>query len=133
MSQEYMDVVRAAFEAWNRRDFDAAVRDTHVDVELHFIGGFADVMGTEWKGRDGLLRFWREWFGTIGGDVELERTVEAGERVVVIGTIEARGEASGAPSTIRFGQVWTFRGEKVLRIDGYYDPRDALEAVGLHK
>jgi ketosteroid isomerase-like protein len=133
MSQEHMDVVRAAFEAWNRRDFDAAVRDTHEDVELHFIGGFADVMGTEWKGRDGLLRFWREWFGTIGGDVELERTVEAGERVVVIGTIEARGEASGAPSTIRFGQVWTFGGGRVVSIDGYYEPHDALEAVGLHE
>ncbi len=66
MSQENIDVVRAVFEAWNRRDFDAAVRHVRDDVELHFIGGFAEVMGTEWKGRDGLLRFWRDWLGTVG-------------------------------------------------------------------
>jgi hypothetical protein len=36
--------------------------------------------------------------------------------------MDAVGETSGAPSIIRFGQV--------LRIDGYYDPRSALEAVG---
>jgi ketosteroid isomerase-like protein len=108
MSQENIDVVRAVFEAWNRRDFDAAVRHVRDDVELHFIGGFAEVMGTEWKGRDGLLRFWRDWLGTIGGHLALESTLDAGDRVVVIGTMEAVGEASGVPSSIRFGQVWSF-------------------------
>jgi ketosteroid isomerase-like protein len=77
MSQENIDVVRAVFEAWNRRDFDAAVRHVRDDVELHFIGGFAEVMGTEWKGRDGLLRFWRDWLGTIGGHLALESTLGA--------------------------------------------------------
>jgi ketosteroid isomerase-like protein len=76
-------------------------------VEWHFIGGFADVMGTEWKGRDGVLRFWRDWLGTIGGQVTLETTLDAGDRVVVIATVETAGAASGAPSTIRFGQVWS--------------------------
>jgi ketosteroid isomerase-like protein len=131
VSQQEREVVRAFVEAWNRRDFDAALKDTHEDVELHFIGGFAEIMGTEWKGRDGLRRFWREWFGTIGGRIELERTLEAGGRVVVIGTIEARGVASGAPSSLRFGQVWSFRDGKVVRVDGYNDPRSALSAVGL--
>jgi ketosteroid isomerase-like protein len=130
MSQENID---AAFEAWNRRDSDAAVRHVRDDVELHFIGGFAEVMGTEWKGRDGLLRFWRDWLGTIGGQLALESTLDAGDRVVVIGTMEAVGEASGVPSSIRFGQVWSFHEARVVRIDGYYDPRAALEAVGLRE
>jgi ketosteroid isomerase-like protein len=126
-----MDVVRAVFEAWNRRDFEAAIAHTATDAELHFIGGFADVMGTEWTGRDGMLRFWREWLDTLGGCLEVERLLDAGDRVVAIGTMSAVGEASGVPSTIRFGQVWSFRSGKVVRIDGYYDPRDALAAVGL--
>jgi ketosteroid isomerase-like protein len=100
-------------------------------VEWHFIGGFADVMGTEWKGRDGVLRFWRDWLGTIGGQVTLETTLDAGDRVVVIATVETAGAASGAPSTIRFGQVWSLHDGKIVRVDGYYDPRAALEAVGL--
>jgi ketosteroid isomerase-like protein len=131
MSQENLDAVRAAFDAWNRRDFDAAVRDTHENVELHFIGGFADVMGTEWKGRESLRRFWRDWLDTIGGCLALESILDASDRVVVIATMDAVGDRSGAPSAIRFGQVWTFEGGRVARIDGYYDPRAALEAVGL--
>jgi ketosteroid isomerase-like protein len=131
MSQANANVVKAVFEAWNRRDFNAAIEHTSEDIELHFIGGFADVMGTEWKGQEGLLRFWRDWLGTIGGHLALESALDAGDRVVVIGTMEAVGEASGVPSAIRFGQVWSFHGGKVARIDGYYDPRAALEAVGL--
>jgi ketosteroid isomerase-like protein len=131
MSETKIDVVRAVLEAWNRRDFDAAIGHTAEDVELHFIGGFADVMGTEWKGHDGMLRFWREWLGTLGGCIVVESLLDAGDRVVVIGTMEAVGDTSGAPSAIRFGQVWSFRDGKVVRIDGYYDPHDALEAVGL--
>ena len=133
MSQMNMDVVRAVFDAWNRRDFDAAIARTADDVELHFIGGFSDVMGREWKGRDGMLQFWRDWLGTLGGRIALERIQDAGDRVVVVGTMDAVGETSGVPSSIRFGQVWNFRDGKVVRIDGYYDPHGALEAVGLTK
>jgi ketosteroid isomerase-like protein len=45
--------------------------------------------------------------------------------------MDAVGETSGVPSSIRFGQVWSFRDGRVIRIDGYYDPLAALEAVGL--
>lgn len=131
MSQTNVDVVRAVIEAWNRRDFAAAIIHTADDVELHFIGGFSDVMGTEWKGPEGMLQFWREWLGTLGGCIMVESLLDVGGRVVAIGTMEAVGETSGAPSVIRFGQVWSFRDGKVVRIDGYYDPRAALEAVGL--
>jgi ketosteroid isomerase-like protein len=133
MSDENMDVVRAVFEAWNRRDFEAAIAHTREDVELHFVGGFSDVMGTEWKGRDGMLQFWRDWIGTLGGCIVLERILDAGDRLVVVGTMEAVGERSGAPSSIRFGQVWSFDHGRVARIDGYYDPGAAFEALGLRE
>jgi ketosteroid isomerase-like protein len=131
MSQENVEIVHQVIDAWNRRDFDAAVRALHADAELHFIGGFADLMGSEFKGREGMLRFWRDWLGTLGGQVALETTLDAGERVVIIATIEGTGETSGAPGKLRFGQVWSFRDAKVSRVDGYYEPSDALEAAGL--
>ena len=131
MSQTNMDIVRAVFEAGNRRDFHAAITHTHDEVELHFIGGFSDVMGTEWKGHEGMLRFWRDWIETLGGRIALERIQDAGDRVVVLGIMDAVGEANGVPSSIGFGQVWSFRDGKVIRIDGYHNPQAALEAVGL--
>jgi hypothetical protein len=32
---------------------------------------------------------------------------------------------------MRFGQVWSFRDARVIRVDGYYEPSAALEAAGL--
>jgi ketosteroid isomerase-like protein len=102
-------------------------------VELHFIGGFADLIGEEFDGREGLIRFWRDMLETIGGQVALESTLDAGERVAVITTVEGAGAESGAPATLRFGQVWSFRDGKVIRVDFYYEPSEALEAAGLRE
>ena len=41
------------------------------------------------------------------------------------------GEASGAPITQRWGQVYTFRDGKIIAVDNYWHANDALEAVGL--
>ncbi len=133
MSQENVEIVHQVLEAWNRRDFDEAVRVAHEDVELHFIGGFADLIGEEFDGREGLIRFWRDMLETIGGEVALESTLDAGERVAVITTVEGAGAESGAPARLRFGQVWSFRDAKVIRVDFYYEPSEALEAAGLRE
>ncbi len=129
MSQESVEIVHQVLEAWNRRDVDAAVRVAHEEIELHFIGGFADLIGEEFDGRAGVVRFWRDILGTIGGQVAVETTVDAGDRVAVITTAEGAGAESGAPARLRFGQVWSFREGKVIRVDFYYAPSEALEAV----
>jgi ketosteroid isomerase-like protein len=133
MSDENVEIVLAALDAWNRRDFDAAVGDAHEDAEIHLIGGFADLIGEEYDGREGILRFLRDMLGTIGGQVTVETTIDAGEQVVVITTVEGTGTESGVPVTLRFGQVWSFRDAKAIRLDFYYEPSEALEAVGLRE
>lgn len=130
MSQENVEAVLRAIDAWNRRDFDAAISIAHEDAEIHFIGGFADLIGEEYDGREGILRFWRDILGTIGGQVAVETARDAGEQVVVITTVEGTGAESGVPVTLRFGQVWSFRDAKAIRLDFYYEPSEALEAVG---
>jgi ketosteroid isomerase-like protein len=75
--------------------------------------------------------FWRDWQDTLGGQVAVETTLDARDRVVISASIEGTGEASGASATMRFGQVWSFRGPKVSRVDGYYDASAALKAAGL--
>jgi ketosteroid isomerase-like protein len=130
MSRENVEAVLRVIDAWNRRDFDAAMSIAHEDAEIHFIGGFADLIGEEYDGREGILRFWRDILGTIGGQVAVETASDAGEQVVVITTVEGTGAESGVPVTLRFGQVWSFRDAKAIRLDFYYEPSEALEAVG---
>jgi ketosteroid isomerase-like protein len=131
MSEENVETVLAALDAWNHRDFDAATRLVQEDVELHLIGGFADVIGREFKGRDAVVRFWRDFVQAVGGELELETVHDAGDRVVTIATIRGAGEASGIPVKNRFGQVSSLRDAKVSRMDSYYDASEALEAAGL--
>ena len=38
---------------------------------------------------------------------------------------------TGVPLEMRWGQVWTFRGEQLIRTENYADPAEALEAAGL--
>jgi ketosteroid isomerase-like protein len=133
MSEENVQSVLDALEAWNRRDFDAAISVAAEDAEIHFIGGFADLIGEEYDGREGILRFLRDMLETIGGQVAVDSVRDAGERVAVITTVEGSGAESGVPVTLRFGQVWSFRDTKAIRLDFYYEPNEALEAAGLEE
>jgi ketosteroid isomerase-like protein len=133
MSEENVEVVRAAIDAWNRRDFDSLRNRVHEDVELHLIGGFADLAGAEFRGRDAVFQFWHDLIGTVGGEFEVEAAHQAGDRVVTIATISGAGGTSGVPIDTRFGQVWSVREGKVSRMDSYYRESEALEAAGLEE
>jgi hypothetical protein len=54
-----------------------------------------------------------------------------GDSIVL--TIRQRGigKESGAPVEMRFYEVWTFRGPKVIRREQFGSKADALEALGL--
>jgi ketosteroid isomerase-like protein len=57
---------------------------------------------------------------------------EAGEDVVAILELAVTPKGSSAEiSTGRFGYVCTFRGGKVIRVQDFPDPDEALEAAGL--
>ena len=126
-----MEIVHGVFEAWNRRDFEAGLRSLAPEIELHLIGGFADLVGGRFKGRDGVLRFWREFAETVGGRIDVDDAVDLGDRVVVTITVSGTGAESGVPAKMQNGYVCTFRDGKVSRVDAYYDSADALEAAGL--
>src|SRR3954466_4905681 len=114
MSQENVEVVRQSFEAWNRGDFDVALdRFGHEEIELHIVGGFEDLIGEAFVGRERIVGLWHELTTTLGVKFKVEEVLEAGDRVVVILFQEALGAESGAPTTLRPGQVWSFRDGKV--------------------
>jgi ketosteroid isomerase-like protein len=56
--------------------------------------------------------------------------VGAGDSIVVPVRQHATGTGSGAPVEMRYTQVWTFRGERLLRLENFMDHEEALRAVG---
>src|SRR6476659_620115 len=135
MSEENVEIVRKVIEAWNRRDFETLTSLGDDDVELHLIGGFADMVGDTFDGPDAVLRFWREMAETIGGRIDFDDARELGDKnkLLVRSTWTGSGVESGAPAKMENGQIWTFRNGRVRRVDAYYDPAAALEAGGLRE
>jgi ketosteroid isomerase-like protein len=133
MSQENVEVVRRAFQAFADQDLDGALADFTEDVEWRLIGGFADLMGSEFRGPDEVRSFMLELGENLGWGTTAESIRAAGERVVVIVRTAGVGGASGASASWRWGQVYAFRGGRVSAVDNYFEARDALAAAGLRE
>jgi ketosteroid isomerase-like protein len=131
MSQENLDLVRRSVEAFNDRDIPSLESICSEDFVYRLIGGFADMMGTEFRGQDAALRWVREWMESFESRAEIETIREVNDQVLAILNIEATGATSGAGTSLRIGQVYSFRDGRISEQDSYYTPDDALKAVGL--
>ncbi len=116
MSQENVEIVRRAYAAFNRRDFDAALDALDPDVEWHQITQFPD--RAVYRGREEMRdRFWNKQLVEQFGDfrIDVEELVDAGDHVVMIGHIVAHGSASGVPIRLRVVNVLEMRDGKLVR------------------
>jgi ketosteroid isomerase-like protein len=65
---------------------------------------------------------------------EIERFIDAGDKVVTLAVESGRGRDSGAEvRSGRTAHVWTLRDGKAIRLDLYNDRSAALKAVGLEE
>ena len=63
----------------------------------------------------------------------VRRGFDVGDRVVSLFRMRAVGAGSGAVVERGDGIVWTFRDDKLFRVDYFNDQDEALEAVGLRE
>lgn len=129
--------VRAAidgYEAWNRRDIEAALERADPDIEWTFSGG-AIFPGTElvYRGHDGVREFWRTFLEPWPDvQVMIDRAHEGPGDVVVL---EVRFRATGAGSGIELDQpfvhVLSVRDGKLTRFHAYADRAEAFAAAGI--
>ena len=131
MSQENVEVVRRAIQAFNDRDFPAMESIYSEDVVFSLIGGFADLTGAQFRNQDAAYDWLRDWIKTIGPRAEIESVRQANDQVLAILNLAATGAASGVDTAIRTGNVYSFRDGRINAVDAYYDVAEALKAVGL--
>src|ERR1700758_1779858 len=75
---------------------------------------------------DEIRDVWEEW------RVVPEQFIDAGDRVVVLETIHARGRGSGLKLETRpSATIWTVRDGRVVRVEIGLNRDEALKAVGL--
>ena len=131
MSQENVEVVKEAFAAFNRGDFETAV--SAFDPEAEWIPYLGALEGSVFRGRAAILKMWNDIDDNLGGAfrVQLDELVDCGDQIV--GVIEARGIGTGSGVEVRqrWAQLAALREGLIIRVEPFATRAEALEAVGL--
>ena len=132
ISDDSVEVVRKAWEAWERGDMQAVFDFYDPAVEWDMSESDVPDMGV-FRGHDGVRRFFREWMApfhhyyahaedfALGSDGVLVRMRQGG-----------RGKESGADVEMPpLWQLYRLRAGRAVRVEIYRDERRAREAAGL--
>jgi ketosteroid isomerase-like protein len=131
MSQENVELVRAAYDAYNRGDLDAALKDAAPEFELDWTRAVGPQRGV--YRLDQIRAFLVDFLEAFESTrVEPDEFIEAGDQVVVPQTGYIRGR-DGIEVTARVALGWIIRDGAIVRICLYQQKRDALEAAGLRE
>jgi ketosteroid isomerase-like protein len=133
MTRENIEVVRQAYERFNRRDIEGVLALGTDDFELRLPASYPEGAAS-FRGRDGLQRWvamvqdtWSEW------RFDVEQLIEANEQVVALVRIVAQGGSSGVPVDREVAHVWSVRDGKPSTVSVYLDRAEAREAVRLRE
>jgi ketosteroid isomerase-like protein len=127
VSESNVEKSNAFMEAYNRRDFDAAVKDFDPQVEFILPPQQAS---DSCVGPRNIIRFWDGLEETFEGlTLHPQEVVDAGDRVATRLRHSGRGKASGVEIDAElYHQVITFRDGVMVRME-YFDNWDAALAA----
>jgi len=128
MSSGNLEVARRGAQSWADGDVEAMLDDSTTDFE--FIPAIAAaVEGGSVKGQDEFRRFFnglKETWETFS--IEVDEFRAAGDKVMTIGRLKAKGRGSELELDQRIYSVVWFRDGKVARMQSFLD-RDAAESA----
>jgi ketosteroid isomerase-like protein len=130
VSQQNVETVRQGYEAFNRGDLDWLV--AHLDPEIVWeeapeVPGSRSYRGLR-EVRGYLQSFAQQWEEIR---FEPERILDAGEQVMALVQMVARGSASGAEVDARLAHLYEMREGRGIRVRTFFDRAKALAAAGL--
>ena len=133
MSQENVEVVRQAIEAFNEGDVEGSTAALAPEFEYVATGRVPGAEGV-YRGPEGWGRFLELFWGEFEeARIEIRDLIASDDHVVAAQTFRGRGKQSGAETSWDLWQVWTLRDGKVVRGQGFTSKEEALEAAGLRE
>jgi ketosteroid isomerase-like protein len=133
MGAPNVDIVRRAYEAFNREGREAMLEFLDPEIEWDESELPARRPGV-YHGHEGVARLLNEnaalWEGI---NVAIDELLE-GEDDQVVAFIRATGKGrhTGVDVELASAQLWTLRDENAVRVRLYLDRQEALEAAGVH-
>jgi ketosteroid isomerase-like protein len=131
MSQENVEIVRAAFEVWNAGDMDAFRELYDPDVIVRTVKDWPEP--GPYVGREAAMRFAEQLRDTWNADTTepIGDFIDAGDRVAV--RYIWRGAGHGPDLNMELTLVFTMRQGRIFYQEFFWDHAEALEAAGVRE
>jgi ketosteroid isomerase-like protein len=132
MSEENVEIVRKAIDAFVGGDLDAAVRDNDSDVEVDFSRSHGIEAGV-YHGTEDVRAFWSNFFDAFDRiSVAVDEFIDCGDHVVVPNRTRFCGR-EGIEVEAQSVFVVTLRKKRIAEWRLFQTRADALKAVGLEE
>jgi ketosteroid isomerase-like protein len=129
MSQENVDAVRRAHQHFNRTGKPLA---EIYAPDVTWTTAREDPDSDTYRGLEEVERLFDTWRGMFPSlEIDSDEYLESDDRVLTWVRLSGTGGGSGAGVDMEQAQVWTFRSNKAIRVEEYFDRAEALEAAGL--
>jgi ketosteroid isomerase-like protein len=133
MSQENVEIVRSAFQAFEQGDMEAVLRLCDENIEITQASELLGVPRNQ-HGHAGVLEAFAIW-PDLWDDyqVEILRLADIGDHVIVTTINRGRGKDSGVPVEMPFTFLFSVRAGKIAEWRLFMREEQALEALGLEE
>ena len=132
MSQENVEIVRAAADAFNRRDVDAWL--THFDPDIVWYAFPDEPDPGPFHGHDAVRAMAARWMEVLSDfRLEAKEFIDAGEYVLMPARMLGRVRDSDAEVTVDEIYVNKCRNGKIAEVRECRTKEEAFEAVGLRE
>jgi ketosteroid isomerase-like protein len=133
MSEENLEIVRRAFDAFIEGDYERLIglADPQIEYDVSRTSPESRVA----RGPQEVVAVLEEWVDTWDEhQVELSELIDAGTETVVA-VMQERGKLRGTDTWVEHdrGVVYTVRDQRVVRYEEHEDRPRALEAAGLRE
>jgi ketosteroid isomerase-like protein len=131
MSRENVELARAVFDAFNRRDFDAALALGHDSITWRTLFSVeTDVL----TGKQEIRAAWERQIEALDVHIDVVELTPLDEtRVLGVGKWRGRGTESGVSVEQTAVQVFTIEDGRLRSVETYAGRSEALKAVGLEE
>ena len=133
MSQRSIELIRQGIDAFNRRDFDAALAALSDDVRWERFLSRTETDTPLVRGKEELRGVWESQVEAVDLRLEPEEFIAVGDdKVIVPSRMVAHGSGSEIALSAAVTWMWTL-GEDGLaaKVEVFESRAEALEAVGL--
>jgi ketosteroid isomerase-like protein len=129
VSGERVERVLRAYELFNGGELENALEDFADEAEWLVLDQLPDP--GPFRGPEGVRRFWEMWRESFPDfEAEVQKTIDLGDHVAVTIQVRGRGRDSGIEvRTPSFVQLWTWRGDAVVKVEMLPDEEAAEEAA----